>query len=89
MSYHYPIDLDWSKEEVVDVIHFLTMIEKAYESSVMRTELLDSYRAFKKIVPSKSEEKQILNQFEKDSGYSGYHTVKKAREATREKISMT
>lgn len=88
MNYHYPIDLAWSKEEVVDVIHFLTMIEKAYESSVMRTELLDSYRAFKKIVPSKSEEKQILNKFEKDSGYSGYHTVKKARESNREKISM-
>ena len=89
MSYHYPIDMNWSKDEVIDVVGFLTMIEKAYESSgVARDDILESYRKFKRIIPSKSEEKQILSRFEKESGYSGYLTVKKARESNQERISM-
>jgi len=89
LSYHYPIDMSWSKEEVIDVVGFLTVIEKAYESSgVARDDILESYRKFKRIISSNSEEKQILSKFEKESGYSGYLTVKKAREANKEKISM-
>lgn len=88
MGYHYPIDMDWSKEEIIDVVEFLNKVEKAYESSVQREDIIESYRRFKNIIPSKSEEKQILSQFEKESGYSGYLTVKKARESKQEKISM-
>lgn len=88
MGYHYPIDINWSKDEVIDVVDFLTTIEKAYESKVPRDDVLDAYRKFKRVIPSKSEEKQILAQFEKESGYSGYHTVKKARESSQDKISM-
>lgn len=88
MGYHYPIDINWSKDEVIDVVSFLTMIEKAYESKVARDDVIAAYRKFKRVVPSKSEEKQILAQFEKESGYSGYHTIKKARESNQETISM-
>lgn len=88
MGYHYPIDINWSKDEVIDVVSFLTMIEKAYESKVARDDVIAAYRKFKRVVPSKSEEKQILAQFEKESSYSGYHTIKKARESNQETISM-
>lgn len=88
MGYHYPIDLEWSKEEIVDVVEFLNSIEKAYESKVITEDVLTAYRKFKHIVPSKGEEKRLLSQFEKESGYSGYHVVKEARETNQKTFSM-
>lgn len=89
MEYHYPIDETWSKEEVIDVINFFQMVEHAYEKGVNRDDLLLSYTRFKQIVPSKSEEKKLCKDFEKGSGYSCYHTVKKARDCEHgDKIRM-
>lgn len=79
MEYHYPLDQTWSKEEVVDVINFFRMVEHAYEKGVRRDDLLLAYTRFKQIVPSKSEEKKLCREFEQGSGYSCYHTVKKAQ----------
>lgn len=82
MSYTYPIDeIYWSKEEIIDVVNFYSMVEKAYEQGVSRDELLIAYTRFKQIVPSKSEEKKLCGEFEKDSGYSCYKAVKLARGA--------
>jgi uncharacterized protein YktA (UPF0223 family) len=80
MDYPYPISLDWSKEEVIDVIAFFQSVEKAYEKGINKSELMTTYRRFKEIVPGKSEEKQMCNQFEKDTSFSPYHVVKKAKE---------
>ncbi len=89
MNYSYPIDETWTTEELVDVIQFFQMVEKAYEKGVNRDDLLLTYTKFKQIVPSKSEEKKLCKQFENQSGYSCYHTVKQAREmATGQKIKM-
>lgn len=87
-SYHYPINETWTKEEVIDVVLFFNLVEKAYESSVKRKDLLEAYRKFKNIVPAKSEEKNYFSDFEKGSGYSSYHAVKFARESNQERISM-
>ncbi|TCT26928.1 uncharacterized protein YktA (UPF0223 family) [Melghiribacillus thermohalophilus] len=90
MEYHYPIDETWSKKEVIDVIHFFQMVENAYEKGVNRDDLLHSYTRFKQIVPSKSEEKKLCREFEKGSGYSCYHAVKRARSAERgAKLTMS
>ncbi|MBM7552910.1 UPF0223 family protein [Thalassobacillus pellis] len=89
MSYSYPIDEIWTKEEIVDVVNFYSLVEKAYEQSVKREDLMMAYTRFKQIVPSKSEEKQLFKKFEKESGYSGYHAVKKAKELENgAKVSM-
>ncbi|SFF95100.1 Uncharacterized protein YktA, UPF0223 family [Halobacillus alkaliphilus] len=90
MSYHYPIDeIYWTKEEIIDVVNFYSMVEQAYEKQVNRDDLLLSYTRFKQIVPSKSEEKKLCGQFEKESGYSCYRTVKKAKESSAgDKIKM-
>ncbi|WP_164215331.1 UPF0223 family protein [Virgibacillus sp. YIM 98842] len=88
MNYHYPIDETWTKEEVIDVVKFFSLIEKAYESKVNREEVLLQYNRFKQVVPSKSEEKTLLKQFEKQSGYVGYLVLKKAKEADGNFISM-
>ncbi len=88
MSYHYPIDPSWSTEETIIVVEFLVLIEKAYQSSVPRSALLDHYREFKKVVPSKSEEKTIGNTFEKSTGYSLYRTIQKAKNDDTKRVNM-
>ena len=90
MNYTYPIDETWSKEEIIDVVNFYSLVEQAYEKSVKRDELMLAYTRFKQIVPSKSEEKQLCGKFEKESGYSCYRTVKKAKELENgDKVSMS
>lgn len=87
-SYDYPMEETWTKQEIINVIEFFNLVEKAYEAKVNRDELLSAYHTFKKIVPAKGEEKSYFSQFEKSSGYSSYHVVKQARESSSNEISM-
>ncbi|WHY87937.1 UPF0223 family protein [Neobacillus novalis] len=82
MEYQYPINYSWTTDEIVDVIKFFEAIEKAYEKGIDRDEVMNVYRRFKEIVPSKAEEKTLCGEFEEMSGYSSYRTVKKAKEAS-------
>lgn len=88
MNYEYPLEETWTKEDMVNVIHFFTCIEKAYETSIDRDELLNAYRIFKQIVPAKGEEKSYFASFEKQSGYSSYHAVKLAKNTKAGKITL-
>ncbi|WP_249869911.1 UPF0223 family protein [Oceanobacillus saliphilus] len=88
MNYEYPIDETWSTEEIIDVVNFFSLVEKAHEKQVKRQDILVLYNRFKQIVPSKSEEKSIFSEFESVSGYSSYKTVRKARESKEEMIKM-
>jgi uncharacterized protein YktA (UPF0223 family) len=81
MEYQYPIDYHWCTDEIVDVIKFYEAVEKAYEKGIPRDELMNIYRRFKEIVPSKAEEKTLCGEFEEISGYSSYRAIKKAKEA--------
>ncbi len=86
MSYQYPISTDWSTDEIVNVVKFFSCIETAYEKGIERELLIHSYQEFKKVVTSKSEEKKICGQFEDESHYSCYQTMKKAKDDTNLKI---
>jgi len=88
LNYQYPIDETWSTEEIIDVVNFFSLIEKAYEKQVKRDELLALYQRFKQIVPSKSEEKRLFSDFEAASGYSSYRVVKAARNGEMDMIKM-
>lgn len=89
MDYQYPISFEWSTEETVDVLAFYECIEKAYEKGVSRSELMSAYRRFKEVIPGKSDEKNLCDEFEEVSGYSAYRVVKKAKDANEEDwISM-
>lgn len=79
MEYQYPLDLDWSNEEMVDVIKFFNQIENYYEKSVKGTELMEQYKKFKQIVPGKAEEKQIFKEFEEKSGYNSYKVIQEIK----------
>ncbi|MFC2950245.1 UPF0223 family protein [Virgibacillus sediminis] len=88
MDYQYPMDETWTKQEIIDVVNFFSVIEKAYENGAKRQYILVLYRRFKEIVPSKSEEKTLFAEFEKASGYASYKVVKAARESEKTVISM-
>lgn len=89
MDYQYPMQPDWSTTEIIDVIAFFQSIEKAYESGISREALMNAYRRFKEIVPSKAEEKNLCDDFEEMSGYSSYRAIKKGKESSdSDKIKM-
>ena len=75
MEYNYPLDYHWSTEEIIDVIALYNAVEKAYEVGISKEEFMNSYRKFKLIVDSKSEEKSLDKQF-----YEIYQVVKAAKE---------
>ncbi|CAM4081493.1 hypothetical protein AT575_03815 [Streptococcus penaeicida] len=79
-NYSYPLDINWSTDDITSVLSFLNQVEKAYESKVEASQVLQTYKAFKEVVPSMSQEKQIDKSFQKSSGYSSYQVVKKAKE---------
>lgn len=81
MDYNYPISHHWSTEEILDVIALFQAVEKAYESAIERTQFMDAYRAFKKVVPSMAEEKTLFKEFEDASGFNCYNIVRRAKEA--------
>jgi len=89
-NYNYPLDTEyWSTDEIIDVVNFYNLVEQAYEKGVKEDELMLAYKRFKQIVPSKSEEKKLGQQFENESGYSIYRVVKEARNAQAgQKIKM-
>ncbi|PZX08099.1 uncharacterized protein YktA (UPF0223 family) [Psychrobacillus insolitus] len=80
MEYTYPFSIDWSTSEIVDVVQFFEVIEKAYENGVKREELIKKYRRFKEIVPSMAEEKTYFREFEKESGYASFPIIKMMKE---------
>ncbi|GEN45300.1 UPF0223 family protein [Alkalibacillus haloalkaliphilus] len=89
MNYHYPIDPDWSTEQVMDIVQFFNTVEEAYEGEVEKEKVLEYYKKFKNIVPAKDEEKTMFKEFEKHSGYIPYKVVKKAQEAEQsENVTM-
>ncbi|WML38948.1 UPF0223 family protein [Neobacillus sp. OS1-2] len=89
MEYQYPIDYNWSTDEIVDVIKFFEAVEQAYEKGIERDKIMMTYRRFKEIVPSIAQEKTICGEFEEISGYSSYRTIKKAKEsASGDRINM-
>ena len=87
-QYSYPLDLSWSTEELASVLSFFNDVEAAHEEKIEARKLLDSYKAFKNVVPSKSEEKRLGREFETVSGYSLYRAVEAAKEKGEGKISL-
>lgn len=87
-NYTYPLDINWSTDDITSVLHFLNQVELAYESKVDAQKLLEAYKLYKTIVTSKAQEKQIDKEFEKSSGYSTYQAVKKAKELQKGYVSF-
>lgn len=83
-NYQYPIDPDWSNEDIVHVITFLNAVESTYEQGIHFEKFQKAYNQFKDVVPSKSQEKQMGKKFEDISGYSIYRAVQLMRTKLKE-----
>lgn len=78
--YSYPIDYDlFTKEEVIILIEFFTLIEDANEKKVDVKKLFTKYNEYRTIINSASLEKQMDKKFEEISGYSIFQTLKKLK----------
>ena len=75
-NYSYPIDLEWSHEEMNKVIKLWNAVEEAYEKGIQ-------VEAFKTVVRSIGEEKRLGREFEEVSGYSLYRVVQASKNATK------
>lgn len=82
-NYAYPIDSDWSTDETVKVVEFLTAVEQVYESSMDVKEFSIKYQKFKEVVTSISGEKKLDKVFQSESGYSIYQAVKLMKELNK------
>lgn len=87
-NFTYPLLAGWTTEDIVKVSQLYNHVAAAYEGGTNRQALLDAYRAFKQVVPAKSEEKQLGRQFEQLSGYSIYQVVQAARQSQKKIIKM-
>lgn len=87
-NYGYPIDEDWTHEEIALVIDFLNLVEDANEKGVETEVFLQGYKKFKTVVKSIGEEKRLGRAFEQASGYSLYRTLQQAKQATTKRFKM-
>jgi len=87
-NYSYPLEENWSQQEIVKVIDLYNAVEKAYESGVKSDEFLQKYRAFQQVVPMKMEQKRLGKEFELESGYSIYQVFKKCQQVKNGKVRI-
>ncbi|MGX7150608.1 UPF0223 family protein [Enterococcus ureasiticus] len=78
-DYQYPLDLDWTTDEMVIVTNLWSAVEQANETGIDTQTFLNTYKEFKTVVKSIGEEKRLGNEFQKASGYSLYRTLQQAK----------
>ncbi|MGY3749772.1 UPF0223 family protein [Vagococcus acidifermentans] len=78
-NFSYPLNMDWTTEEIIAVMEMWQLVEQAYESRAAAEDILTQYRLFKTIVRSVGEERQLGREFEELTGYSLYRVVKAAK----------
>lgn len=86
-NYSYPLDYEWSHEEMATVIKLWNAVEAAYERGIETATFQATYRDFKQVVKSIGEEKRLGKEFEEVSGYSLYRVVQASKTAPK-KIKM-
>lgn len=87
-DYEYPLDIEWSTEEMILVMDLWAALEQAYEKGISNQEFLKKYQLFKTVVKSIGEERRIGKDFELISGYSLFHTVKEAKQNEKAQLRM-
>ncbi|EOA3011990.1 UPF0223 family protein [Enterococcus faecalis] len=87
-DYQYPLDLDWTTEEMVIVTNMWTAVEQANETGLPVDKFLTTYQQFKTVVKSIGEEKRLGREFENASGYSLYRTLRQAKKQGSGKLKL-
>lgn len=87
-DYQYPLDLDWTTDEMVIVMDMWEKLEQANETGIKAEDFLQTYQKFKTVVKSLGEERRLGREFEKISGYSLYHTLQEAKKNPKGRLKM-
>ena len=87
-DYQYPLDLDWTTEELVIITNMWTAVEQANETGLPVDKFLTTYQQFKTVVKSIGEEKRLGREFENASGYSLYRTLQQAKKQGSGKLKL-
>ncbi|MGX6961983.1 UPF0223 family protein [Vagococcus xieshaowenii] len=87
-NYSYPMDMDWTHDEITKVIEMWALIEEVYEKGVEKERLMSVYEQFKSVVKSIGEERSLGKEYEELSGYSLYRVMQKARATDKGKVKM-
>lgn len=78
-NYSYPLDIEWSQTEMIQVMAMWQTLEDVYETGVLVDDFKKAYQAFKGVIKSIGEERQLGRDFEEASGYSLYHAVQESQ----------
>ena len=87
-DYQYPLDLDWTTDEMVIVTNLWSAVEQANETGINTQDFLNTYKEFKTVVKSIGEEKRLGNEFQKASGYSLYRTLQQAKKQDSGRLKL-
>ena len=87
-DYQYPLDLNWTTDEMVLVVNMWDALEQAYEKGIATEKFMQVYRQFKTVVRSIGEERRLGREFEELSGYSLYHAVQAAKKSPTGQLKM-
>ncbi|EOH99094.1 hypothetical protein UAY_01871 [Enterococcus moraviensis ATCC BAA-383] len=87
-DYQYPLDLDWTTDEMVIVTNLWSAVEQANETGIDTKVFLSTYKQFKTVVKSIGEEKRLGNEFQKASGYSLYRTLQQAKKQESGRLKL-
>ena len=87
-NYTLPIDSNWTIDDIVTVSAFVDKVLQVYENGVLKVTLLAQYDKFRQVIPSKSEQKQFDRNFEQQTGFSIYRTMKWAKATTKDRIKV-
>jgi uncharacterized protein YktA (UPF0223 family) len=85
-EYSYPLDPDWTTEEIVKVVEFFEAVETGHVEGVTAGELRKHYKNFKSVVPSKSGEKTLFREFKARSGYEPFTLTRQLKDAEDEDV---
>lgn len=78
-GYSYPLDEDWTTEEIVAVVEFFGAVETGYDEGIEAGQLKGHYKNFKQVVPAKSEEKTLFKEFKERSGFEPFTLVRQLK----------
>ncbi|MGC8257631.1 UPF0223 family protein [Leuconostoc mesenteroides] len=87
-NYVLPIGGDWTTQDIIIVTNFINSVLGVYEKGSSREEVLKNYDAYRKIMPAKSEQKKFDKDFERQTGYSIYKTIKFVQNSTKDRVRL-
>lgn len=75
-NYSLNMNYGFSTEEMIKVFELVNLVIDANEKQVQKEKLINAYRNYQKILPAKADQRSFEKDFEMQTGYSIYRTVK-------------